>query len=126
MMCSKVVKIGKQPGPDLIIMELHKWLNATNRQNFVGYILNEWWAHGEIPTELLQVRVAPIYRKGGIGDPSIHRPISLPIQSLCFTNPGTNTKSRGRDPVWPQTKKVYGPSNLSNSSASGLVRPEGG
>lgn len=61
----KGCKLGKQPGPDCIIMELCKWLNSANRQTLLN-ILNDWWAHGDIPTDLLQARVVPIYKKGGI------------------------------------------------------------
>ena len=45
----KGCKLGKQPGPDCIIMELYKWLNSANRQTLLN-ILNDWWAHGDIPT----------------------------------------------------------------------------
>ena len=45
----KGCKLGKQPGPDCIRMELYKWLNPANRQTLLN-ILNDWWAHGDIPT----------------------------------------------------------------------------
>ena len=72
----KKSKVGKQPGPDQIVMELYKWLDSENRQHLLN-IYNSWWATGNIPAELLTARVVPIYKKGDIDDPSNYRPISL-------------------------------------------------
>ena len=48
----KKSKVGKQPGPDQIVMKLYKWLDSENRQRLLN-IFNSWWATGNIPAELL-------------------------------------------------------------------------
>lgn len=72
----KSCKTNKQPGPDQIVMELYKWLDADNRVVLLG-ILNSWWTRGIVPNDVLTARVVPIYKKGNIDDPSNYRPISL-------------------------------------------------
>ena len=48
----KRCKVNKQPGPDQVIVELYRWLNTSNRQ-FLLDILNEWWAEGLVPHDIL-------------------------------------------------------------------------
>ena len=72
----KSSKLNKQPGPDLIRMELFKWLDGSNRLLLLD-ILNQWWKEGGVPKEVLHARVVPIFKKGDIDDPSNYRPISL-------------------------------------------------
>ena len=40
-------------------------------------MLNEWWHEEQLPNELLQSRVASLYKKGDPQDPANYRPISL-------------------------------------------------
>ena len=69
-------KVNKHPGPDCIVAELYKWLNAENKI-FLLDILNQWWTSATIPQDILLARVVPIYKKGDIDNPSNYRPISL-------------------------------------------------
>lgn len=59
----KSSKHGKQPGPDLIIMELIKWLNQENRYSLLEMI-NKWWNERKAPKEIFEARVVPIHKKG--------------------------------------------------------------
>ena len=59
----RMAKNNKQPGPDNVIMELLKWLDAQNRESLLD-MLNQWWRHKNAPDELFMARVVPIYKKG--------------------------------------------------------------
>lgn len=72
----KAAKIGKQPGPDTMIMELYKWLDAYNRVILLD-MLNSWWSRGAAPSDIFHARVVPIYKKGKTDDAANYRPISL-------------------------------------------------
>ena len=48
-------KPNKQPGPDLVIMELFSWLNS-------------WWSN-QVAPNVFYARVVPIYKKGDTGEP---------------------------------------------------------
>ena len=87
----KRCKVNKQPGPDQVIVELYRWLNTSNRQ-FLLDILNEWWAEGLVPHDILTARVVPIYKKGNIDNPSNYRPISF-----------LNSIYKGRASCWIQS-----------------------
>ena len=72
----KRCKNHKTPGPDELQMELFKWLDDENLE-LVRAILNQWWRGETIPHEVLQARVASIYKKGDPRNPGNYRPISL-------------------------------------------------
>ena len=69
-------KTNKQPGPDLICMELFKWMNDENKSWFLR-LINFWWNTQTAPDDLFRAKVIPLYKKGDTDDPSNYRPISL-------------------------------------------------
>jgi len=72
----KEVMRGKASGPDDISFDFVKVLNETLRAE-VLIMLNDWWHEEELPNELLQSRVASLYKKGDPQEPGNYRPISL-------------------------------------------------
>ena len=72
----QAAKCHKQPGPDGIIIELLKWLDAPNRDTLL-LLINSWWSNKTAPEELFLARVAPIFKKGDTDVASNYRPISL-------------------------------------------------
>ena len=67
---------GKASGPDDISFEFAKVLNETLRAE-IRIMLDDWWHEEELPNELLQSRVASLYKKGDPQEPGNYRPISL-------------------------------------------------
>ena len=70
------MKRGKVPCPDDITTEFLKDLDEDNLAALADLIA-EWWNTGDIPNEILNARVASLYKKG---DPDVqvnYRPISL-------------------------------------------------
>ena len=72
----KEVMRGRASGPDDISFDFVKVLNETLRAE-VLIMLNDWWHEEELPNELLQSRVASLYKKGDPQEPGNYRPISL-------------------------------------------------
>ena len=72
----KTMKVGKQPGPDMIVMELYKWLDPRNRCRLLT-LLNYWWSQNEIHEEVLCARLVPIYKQGSPDEAANYRPILL-------------------------------------------------
>ena len=70
------LKRNKAPGPDRISTDFLKDLDDENLKTYLE-LINQWWAQGQIPHEMLRAKVASLYKKG---DPSLqdnYRPISL-------------------------------------------------
>ena len=79
----KSTKLNKEPGPDLVRMELLRWLNKDNRKSLLE-LLNKWWRTKEAPSELFLARVVSIYKKGKL--------ISVPtIDQFLFSVPFTKS-----------------------------------
>ena len=53
-----------------------KALNAANRQILLDWV-NEWWENEKVPAEILDARVALIFKKGNATDCGNYKPISL-------------------------------------------------
>ena len=66
----------KAPGPDEIPMEAFKEMDDENLEHLLK-TLNEWWKHEEIPEEILEARIAMIFKKGDTSDLNNYRPIAL-------------------------------------------------
>ena len=60
----KEVMRGKASAPDDISLDFFKIFDETLRAE-VLIMLNDWWHEEELPNELLQSRVASLYKKGG-------------------------------------------------------------
>ena len=58
----KEVMRGKASGPDDISFDFVKVLNETPREKLL-VMLNDWWHEEELPNEILQSRVASLYKK---------------------------------------------------------------
>lgn len=115
------IKIGKQPGPDQIFVELYKWLDSNNREKLLS-ILNHWWVHGHVPSEICEARVVPIYKQGGIDSPSNYRPISL-LNSLykIFVSLVRTRIQKAVDPKLASTQFGFRPKR-STAHATFIVR----
>ena len=72
----KEVMRGKASGPDDISFDFVKVFNETLREEIL-IMLNDWWREESLPDELLQSRVASLYKKGDPQEPGNCRPISL-------------------------------------------------
>ena len=72
----KKLKRRKTPGPDEIPMEAFKEMDDENLEHLLK-TLNEWWKHEEIPEEILEARIAMIFKKGDTSDLNNYRPIAL-------------------------------------------------
>ena len=117
----KRIKIGKQPGPDQIVVELYKWLDSRNRETLLS-ILNSWWVQGHVPIDLCEARVVPICKKGGVDDPSNYRPISL-LNSLykIFVSLVRSRIQQAVDPKLTNTQYGFRPKR-STAHATFVVR----
>ena len=72
----KTTKNNKQAGPDGIVMELFKLMDAENR-NLLLTIINHWWSNKQAPEAIFRARVVSIFKKGNTDLPENYRPISL-------------------------------------------------
>jgi len=72
----KEVMRGKASGPDDISFDFVEILNETLREELL-VMLNDWWREEELPNDLLQSRVASLYKKGDPQEPGNYRAISL-------------------------------------------------
>ena len=57
-------------------MEAFKEMDDENLEHLLETI-NEWWRNEEIPEEILQARIAMIFKKGDTSDLNNYRPIAL-------------------------------------------------
>ena len=57
-------------------MEAFKEMDDDNLEHLLE-TLNEWWKHEEIPEEILEARIAMIFKKGDTSDLNNYRPIAL-------------------------------------------------
>ena len=114
-------KCDKQPGPDGIIAELWKWLDAENKM-YVLLLINSWWTQKSAPEDLFLARVAPIFKKGDTDVASNYRPISL-LNSM-YKLYMILIRSRMQEPIEQHlTKTQYGfRPNRSTSHAIYIIR----
>ena len=71
------IKGGKAPGPDGVLGELFKALDAQGEEILLD-IYNKIWRSGDVPRSWVEARVVSIFKnKGSDADPGSYRPISL-------------------------------------------------
>ena len=80
-----LAKRGKEPGPDLVRMELLKWLSIHNKEMLLG-TFNKRLRDKSAPEALYHARIATIYKKGDTDKAANYRPISLlsSFYKLCM------------------------------------------
>ena len=71
------IKGGKAPGPDGVLGELFRALDAQGEEILLD-IYNKIWRSGDVPRSWVEARVVSIFKnKGSDADPGSYRPISL-------------------------------------------------
>ena len=66
----------KAPGPDDITADWVKDLNQENRNKLLE-LINAWWEAEQLTDEMLEAKVASLYKKGDPDNLENYRPISL-------------------------------------------------
>ena len=120
----------KQPGPDGVIIELLKWLDAPNR-DILLQIINSWWSTKTAPEELWLARVAPISKTGDTDVASNYRPISFFKEHLQgvydddqFQNAEFGRAPFNKDAVRFPSEQMHFTCHLPYETFAGLCRVE--